>query len=193
MLSIFVEANCNRYVRDECQFCHVYPPLKNLLDSKVDWHMTPDDAQLMADKIRSIAPLKDLAKKEINLTGGEASQNPYIVEIFKIFKTLSTNVRLHTNLDINSEKSKRWERLVEITKLRGRIDITLYPTVWESRQKPLLEKIIQLQNGLIVNLIYESLGDLLKQINILTDFFKGQDRQRFAPELELLSQFHGRL
>ena len=28
--------------------------------------MTPDDAQLMADKIRSIAPLKDLAKKEIN-------------------------------------------------------------------------------------------------------------------------------
>jgi len=147
----------------------------------------------MADKIRSIRPLKDLAKKEINLTGGEASQNPYIVEIFKIFKTLSTNVRLHTNLDINSEKSKRWERLVEITKLRGRIDITLYPTVWESRQKPLLEKIIQLQNGLIVNLIYESLGDLLKQINILTDFFKGKDRQRFAPVLELLCQFHSRL
>ena len=193
MLSIFVEANCNRYVRDECRFCHVYPPLANHLHSREDWHMTPDDAQLMTDKIRSIAPLKDLAKKEINLTGGEASQNPRIVEIFKIFKTLSTNVRLHTNLDINSEKSKRWERLVEITKLRGRIDITLYPTVWESRQKPLLEKIIQLQNGLIVNLIYESLGDLLKQINILTDFFKGQDRQRFAPVLELLSQFHGRL
>ena len=175
MLSIFVEANCNRYVRDECRFCHVYPPLADRLHSREDWHMTPHDAQVMADKIRTIGPLKDLAKKEINLTGGEASQNPYIVEIFKIFKTLSTNVRLHTNLDINSEKSKRWERLVEITKLRGRIDITLYPTVWEARQKPLLEKVIQLQNGLIVNLIYESLGDLLKQIEVLIDFFNNQD------------------
>ena len=157
MLSIFVEANCNRYVRDECRFCHVYPPLADQLKSREDWHMTTGDARVMAAKIRSIAPLKDLAKKEINLTGGEASQNPNIVEIFKVFKTLSTNVRLHTNLDINSEKSKRWERLVEITKLRGRIDITLYPTVWEARQKPLLEKVIQLQNGLIVNLIYEKL------------------------------------
>lgn len=155
--------------------------------------MTPDDARLMADKIRSVPPLKDLAKKEINLTGGEASQNPHIVEIFKIFRTLSTNVRLHTNLDINSESSKRWERLVEITKLRGRIDITLYPTVWESRQKPLLGKIIQLQNGLIVNLIYESLEDLLTQINILTEFFNEQDKGKFAPVLELLEKFHDRL
>ncbi|SVC33151.1 uncharacterized protein METZ01_LOCUS286005, partial [marine metagenome] len=76
MLSIFVEANCNRYVRDECRFCHVYPPLADQLKSREDWHMTPDDARVMAAKIRSIAPLKDLAKKEINLTGGEASQNP---------------------------------------------------------------------------------------------------------------------
>ena len=191
MLSIFVEASCNRYVRDECRFCHVYEPLST--HDKGNWHMTPDDARLMVDKIREVAPLKDLAKQEINLTGGEASQNPYIVEIFKIFRKLSTNVRLHTNLDINSEKSKRWERLVEITQLRGRIDITLYPTVWESRQKPLLEKIIQLQNGLIVNLIYESLADLLNQINILTDFFNEQDKNKFSPVLGLLGKFHDRL
>ena len=87
--------------------------------------MTPEIAQTMAEKIRSIEPLNDLAKQEINLTGGEASQNPHIIEIYEIFKTLSNNVRLHTNLDINSEKSKRWERLVGITKLKGRIDITL--------------------------------------------------------------------
>ena len=193
MLSIFVEASCNRYVRDECRFCHVYPPLKPILGSREDWHMMPDTARLMAEKIRSIVPLKDLAKKEINLTGGEASQNPHIVEIYKIFRTLSGNVRLHTNLDINSEKSKRWERLVEITRLRGRIDITLYPTVWESRQQPLLRKIIQLQNGLIVNLIYESLADLLRQINILIDFFSDQDEKKFIPILELLDLFRDRL
>jgi len=193
MLSIFVEASCNRYVRDECRFCHVYAPLRPLLESREYWHMTPDTAGLMAEKIRSVEPLKDLAKKEINLTGGEASQNPHIVEIYKIFRTLSDNVRLHTNLDINSEKSKRWERLVEITRLRGRIDITLYPTVWESRQQPLLGKIIKLQNGLIVNLIYESLEDLLKQINILVDFFNEQAQQKFTPVLELLGEFHDRL
>ena len=68
MLSIFVEASCNRYVRDECRFCHVYPPLKPILGSREDWHMMPDTARLMAEKIRSIVPLKDLAKKEINLT-----------------------------------------------------------------------------------------------------------------------------
>jgi len=155
--------------------------------------MKPDTAELMAEKIRSITPLKDLAKKEINLTGGEASQNPHIVEIYKIFRTLSSNVRLHTNLDINSEKSKRWERLVDITKLRGRIDITLYPTVWESRQKPLLGKILQLQNGLIVNLIYESLEDLVRQVNILVDFFSSQDEKKFTPVLGLLNRFCDRL
>ena len=63
MLSIFVEASCNRYVRDECRFCHVYPPLKPILGSREDWHMMPDTARLMAEKIRSIVPLKDLAKK----------------------------------------------------------------------------------------------------------------------------------
>jgi len=193
MLSIFVEASCNRYVRDECRFCHVYAPLAPILESKEYWHMTPDTAKLMAEKIRSIEPLKDLAKQEINLTGGEASQNPHIVEIYKVFKTISGNVRLHTNLDINSEKSKRWERLVEITRLRGRIDITLYPTVWESRQQPFLEKIIQLQNGLIVNLIYESLEDLLKQIKILEEFFIHQDKKKFAPVIELLNEFSDRL
>lgn len=193
MLSIFVEANCNRYVRDECRFCHVYPPLADQLKSRDDWHMTPEDARLMADKIRAIAPLRELAKKEINLTGGEASQNPHIVDIFKIFKTISTNVRIHTNLDINSESSKRWGRLVEITKLRGRIDITLYPTVWESRQKPLLEKVINLQNGLIVNLIYESLEGLLNQIRVLKEFFDSQGKQNFNPIVRLLNQFHDRL
>lgn len=193
MLSIFVEASCNRYVRDECRFCHVYAPLQPILESKEYWHMMPDTAELMAEKIRSIEPLNDLAKQEINLTGGEASQNPHIVEVYKIFRTLSDNVRLHTNLDINSEKSKRWERLVEITKLRGRIDITLYPTVWESRQKPFLEKIIQLQDGLIVNLIYESLEDLLKQIKILEEFFIHQDKKKFTPVIELLNEFSDRL
>ncbi|MCH8156937.1 MAG: hypothetical protein IID18_04150, partial [Nitrospinae bacterium] len=148
--------------------------------------MTPDEARLMADKIRQVGPLNELARKEINLTGGEASQNPHVVEIFEIFKTLSSNVRLHTNLDIKSEKSKRWARLEEITKRRGRIDITLYPTVWESRQKPLLKKIIQLQDGLIVNLIYETLTDLLSQINILSDFFNEQGAEKFHPVLGLL-------
>jgi organic radical activating enzyme len=155
--------------------------------------MTPEIAETMVEKIRFIEPLNRLAKQEINLTGGEASQNPYIVEIYEVFKTISNNVRLHTNLDINSEKSKRWERLVGITKLKGRIDITLYPTVWESKQKPLLRKIIELQNGLIVNLIYESLGDLLKQINILKFFFKDQNEKKFIPVLGLLDRFNDRL
>ena len=191
MLSVFVEASCNRYVRDECRYCHVYAPLSSHIKS--NWHMTPEIAQTMAEKIRSIEPLNDLAKQEINLTGGEASQNPHIIEIYEIFKTLSNNVRLHTNLDINSEKSKRWERLVGITKLKGRIDITLYPTVWESKQKPLLGRIIELQNGLIVNLIYESLEDLLKQVNILKDFFTDQNEKKFIPVLALLDQFYDRL
>jgi len=69
MLSIFVEASCNRYVRDECRFCHVYPPLKPILGSREDWHMMPDTARLMAEKIRSIVPLKDLAKKRNKFDG----------------------------------------------------------------------------------------------------------------------------
>ena len=191
MLSIFVEANCNRYVRDECRFCHVYPPLSE--HNREDWHMMPDDARSMVEKIRGVAPVYDLAQKEINLTGGEASQNPHVVEIFKIFQTISSNVRLHTNLDINSEKSKRWERLVEITKLSGRIDITLYPTVWETRQKPLLKKLLQLQNGLIVTLIFENLPGLLNQFKILSDFFNEQGPDKFSPVLGLLGTYHDRL
>jgi hypothetical protein len=56
-----------------------------------------------------------------------------------------------------------------------------------------LGRIIELQNGLIVNLIYESLEDLLKQVNILKDFFIDQNEKKFIPVLGLLSQFHDRL
>ena len=70
------------------------------------WQVGSDHAGIATQMVVE----NNLAKKEINLTGGEASQNPHIVEIYKIFRTLSDNVRLHTNLDINSEKSKRWER-----------------------------------------------------------------------------------
>ncbi len=128
MLSIFVEASCNRYNRDECIDCHVYEPLKDI--PKAEWHLTPEDAQVMADKIKQMEVLQQLANQEINLTGGEASMNPNIVEIFKIFSTVTPNVCLHTNLDINSENSKRWQRLTEIMQLGGRLDITFYPVAW---------------------------------------------------------------
>ncbi len=52
MLNIFVEANCSRYVRDECQFCHVYEPLSKIDQS--DWHLLPEQAQVMADKFRQL-------------------------------------------------------------------------------------------------------------------------------------------
>ena len=133
MLSIFVETSCNRYNRDECVSCHVYEPLME--DPVSDWHLTVDQAQSMAKKIKKIDVLNALAQQEINLTGGEASQNPEIVEICKIFQTITPHVCLPTNLDILSEKSKRWSRLVEIMKLKARVDITLYPTVWETSQK----------------------------------------------------------
>ena len=55
------------------------------------------------------------------------------------------------------------------------------------------EKVIQLQNGLIVNTIYESLEDLLKQINILVEFFIHQDKKKFTPVMELLNKFRDRL
>ena len=80
MLSIFVEASCNRYNRDECVDCHVFEPLADI--PKSDWHMTPDQARLMAKKIGQVDVLHALAQQEINLTGGEATQNPHIVEIF---------------------------------------------------------------------------------------------------------------
>ena len=147
MLSIFVEASCNRYNRDECIDCHVYEPLKDI--PKAEWHLTPEDARVMAEKIRQMNVLQQLANQEINLTGGEASMNPNIVEIFKIFRTVTPNVCLHTNLDINSENSKRWQRLTEIMKLGGRLDITFYPVAWEKMQKPLLSKILKMQKQLL--------------------------------------------
>ena len=94
MINIFAEANCNRYVRDECQYCHVYEPLSQI--PKSHWHLMPEQAQIMVDKILQMEVFHELAKREINLTGGEPSQNPHIVEIFKIFRKLTPNVRIHT-------------------------------------------------------------------------------------------------
>ena len=169
MLSIFVEASCNRYNRDECIDCHVFEPLNEI--PKSDWHMTTNQARVMAEKIKQIDTLNALAKQEINLTGGEATQNPNIVEIFKIFQSASPSVCMHTNLEINSKSSKRWLRLVEIVKGGGRVDITLYPTAWENFQKPLLKELITLQNRMIINISFENLIHLQKQIQILTSFF----------------------
>jgi organic radical activating enzyme len=188
MINIFAEANCNRYVRDECQYCHVYEPLSQI--PKSDWHLMPEQAQVMVDKILQMEVFRELAKREINLTGGEPSQNPHIVEIFKIFRKITPNVRIHTNLDISSEKSPRWQRLVEIMKLSGRVDFTLYPTVWESRQKALLIEILRLQDELIVNMIFEKVPDLLDQIEILISFFS---EQKYQSVLSLLATYRTKL
>ncbi len=190
MLSIFVEASCNRYNRDECVDCHVYEPVGTLPRS--EWHLPVADAQTMADTIRKVDVLNTLAKQEINLTGGEASQNPDIVEIFKVFKTVTPNVCLHTNLDINSEKSKRWQRLVEIIKLGGRIDITLYPVSWERFQKPLLQQLVTLQDRILVNVVFESLEDLKRQLQILWDFFHAEGG-RFTHVTDLLQRYRSNL
>ena len=190
MINIFAEANCSRYVRDECQYCHVYEPLSQI--SKSDWHLMPEQAQIMVNKILQMEIFHELAKREINLTGGEPSQNPHIVEIFKIFRKLTPNVRIHTNLDINSEKSPRWQRLVEIMQLSGRVDFTLYPTVWEARQKPLLIKILGLQNELIVNMIFEKVSDLLNQFKTLITFF-GEQEKKFQSVLSLLGTYQAKL
>jgi len=170
MLSIFVGTSCNRYNRDECEFCHVYEPLMEHPVS--EWHLTVQQARVMADKIQRVEVLNTLAQQEINLTGGEASQNPDIVEICKVFQTVTPHVCLHTNLDMLSEKSKRWQRLLGIMELGGRVDITLYPTAWEKSQKHFLEDMLKLQNKLIVNVVYESLPDLQNQIGLLLNFFK---------------------
>lgn len=190
MINIFAEANCNRYVRDECQYCHVYEPLSQI--AKSDWHLLPEQAQIMVDKILQMEVFHELAKREVNLTGGEPSQNPHIVEIFKIFKKLTPNVRIHTNLDINSATSQRWLRLVEIMKLSGRVDFTLYPTVWEARQKPLLIEILRLQDELIVNMIFEKVSDLLSQIEILIVFF-GEQEKKYPSVMSLLSTYRAKL
>jgi len=184
MLSIFVEASCNRYNRDECIDCHVYEPLADI--PKSDWHMTPDQARLMVTKIQEIDALNALAQQEINLTGGEATQNPHIVEIVKIFQSSSPSVCVHTNLEINSKSSKRWLRLVEIVKGGGRADITLYPTAWEKFQKPLLKELITLQNRMIVNVIFENLIHLQEQTQLLAKFFdeEGHDFEHVAKLLQ---------
>ncbi|MBC8286981.1 MAG: hypothetical protein H8E42_05840 [Nitrospinae bacterium] len=170
MLSIFVETSCNRYNRDECVSCHVYEPLMEHPVSQ--WHLTVEQAVSMAEKIKNVEVLNALAQQEINLTGGEASQNPEIVEICKVFQTVTPHVCLHTNLDILSDTSKRWLRLVELMKLGIRVDITLYPTAWESSQKYFMGEMLKLQSKLIVNVVYESLTDLQSQIGLLLNFFK---------------------
>ncbi|MCH8158065.1 MAG: hypothetical protein IID18_10020, partial [Nitrospinae bacterium] len=190
MLSIFVEASCNRYNRDECVDCHVYEPLADI--PKSEWHMTPDQARIMAEKIGQIEVLRTLAQQEINLTGGEATQNPHIVEIFKIFQTAASDVCLHTNLEINSLSSKRWQRLEEILKLGGRADITLYPTAWDRFQKPLLTELLKLENRMIVNVIFENLPHLKKQIELLTDFFSAQGAN-FDHVRKLLKEYLGKV
>ncbi len=187
MLSIFVEASCNRYNRDECIDCHVYEPLADI--PKSDWHMTPDQARLMASKIKQVDTLNSLAQQEINLTGGEATQNPHIVEITKIFQSASPSVCVHTNLEINSKSSKRWLRLIEIVKGGGRVDITLYPTAWEKFQKPLLKELITLQNRMIVNVIFENLIHLQEQIQLLKEFFSTEE-QDFKHVVKLLHEYN---
>ena len=186
MLSIFVETSCNRYNRDECVDCHVYEPLADI--PKTEWHMTPDQARIMAEKISQIDVLNTLAQQEINLTGGEATQNPHIVEIFKIFKTSAPSVCLHTNLEMNSTSSKRWLRLLEILKEGGRADITQYPTAWEKFQKPLLKELVTLQNRMIVNVIFENLTHLQKQIELLMRFFS-KEGSNFSHVVQLLKVY----
>ncbi|MFQ5481226.1 MAG: radical SAM/SPASM domain-containing protein [Nitrospinaceae bacterium] len=188
MLSIFVEASCNRYERDECVDCHVFEPLTPHFKA-ADWHLTPSQAQTMAAKIKQVDVLLSLARQEINLTGGEASQNPHIVDIFKTFKAVSPNVCLHTNLEIHSPDSPRWKRLVDIAALQGRIDITLYPSAWEKHQKPLLEKLLTLQDRLLANIVYTHLPNLLSQIELLWRFFQSQG-SRFEKAAALLEKYH---
>ena len=73
-------------------------------------------------------------------------------------------------------------------KLKVRVDITLYPTVWESSQKLFLEKILELQNKLIVNVVYESLPDLKNQINMLLDFFRDKGIEHVTELLQTYAQ-----
>jgi len=72
--------------------------------------------------------------------------------------------------------------------LNARVDITLYPTVWESSQKLFLEKMLELQNKLIVNVVYESLPDLKNQIGLLLNFFKGKGITHVTELLETYAQ-----
>ncbi|NIQ03663.1 MAG: hypothetical protein GWM98_27700, partial [Nitrospinaceae bacterium] len=133
-----------------------------------------------------------LARQEINLTGGEPSQNPHIVPIFQIFRTLTPKVCLHTNLDINSQESQRWKRLVEILNLGGRVDITLYPTAWERTQKSLLSRLLELENRILVNVVFETLPDLKHQLSLLTRFFQGRGAS-YREVTDLLQDYYGKV
>ena len=73
-------------------------------------------------------------------------------------------------------------------KLNARVDITLYPTVWESSQKLFLEKMLELQNKLIVNVVYESLPDLKNQIGLLLNFFKDKGITHVTELLQTYAQ-----
>ncbi len=190
MLSIFVEASCNRYERDECLYCHVFEPLTQM--PKSDWHITSEQAQTMAEKISQVDVLLQLATQEINLTGGEATFNPEIVNVFKAFQKISPNVCIHTNLEISSENSPRWKRLLEIIKLKGRVDITLYPKAWEKSQKPLFIKLLELQNRMLVNVVFESIEDLKTQLEILIECFQ-ELGNRYAEVLSLLKKYHSNI
>jgi organic radical activating enzyme len=154
--------------------------------------MTPDQAHLMATKIKQIDTLNALAQQEINLTGGEATQNPYIVEIVKIFQSASPSVCVHTNLEINSKSSKRWLRLTEVVRGGGRADITLYPTAWEKYQKPLLKELITLQNRMIVNIIFENLIHLQEQTQLLTNFFN-EEGHNFKHVTKFLQEYNEKI
>ncbi|KMP10460.1 hypothetical protein UR09_00535 [Candidatus Nitromaritima sp. SCGC AAA799-A02] len=154
--------------------------------------MTPNQARIMAGKIGQVEALRSLAQQEINLTGGEATQNPHIVEIFKIFQAAAPAVCLHTNLEINSLASKRWQRLEEIVRQGGRADITLYPTAWDRFQKPLLKELLKLQKRMIVNVIFENLSHLQTQIELLMDFFSAEGGN-FDHVVKLLREYHGKV
>ena len=73
-------------------------------------------------------------------------------------------------------------------KLNARVDITVYPTVWESSQKLFLEKMLELQNKLIVNVVYESLPDLKNQIDLLLNFFKDKGIKHVTELLQTYAQ-----
>ncbi len=76
--------------------------------------------------------------------------------------------------------------MVETVDLAGRINITLYPSVWESRQKNLLSELIKIQSRLLINIIYENLPSLKNQFELLKNYFndKGERFDRAATMLE---------
>jgi hypothetical protein len=77
-------------------------------------------------------------------------------------------------------------------KLGGRIDITLYPVSWEKFQKPLLKKVLELQNHLLVNVVFENLTDLNDQLGLLLDFFT-HEGETFAHVGDLLKEYQNKV